>query len=462
MFFRISERNINIKIHVAKRGIKKTMTWNPVVYYRFENHAAVDDSNNGNNGFVELPSESRWIDLPIPQVATAIKFDHPESKITLPPNQTLVGWSGFRIVVTFNPAPFNRRINLVESDGGFAFFVESDGRLMGTINDGKRFYGVESSPGTIKPGIWYTAEFRYDPASSFTLFLDGKLIRLRVTNSDPVLPPGLAGIRIGYWPGGDNRYTFLGLMGPVTIYTLDPEEEIYERFGKFACENLGKGEDIFNIFEELVDKSLTPSERLKVENFTKRIIDGAKITIASTLGTSGAVDQTLTELRTLSDQIQQVLIRNSQAGKNYFTDPEYINILREAIKVIEGASPIARDTLFAQVFRILSAQPFTQNRAEELLKQYPKLKECLEEIGTTWKDPKDNPIGSWLDDCVRICRDGTAAGGKDANPGKGSNHGKDCEPTQPPTPGTTVPSSNPSNVHIHINCCNSDGVKNHE
>jgi hypothetical protein len=253
-------------------------------------------------------------------------------------------------------------------------------------------------------------------------------------------------------------------MGPVTIYTLDPEEEIYERFGKLVCEDFEKGKDIFDVVEELVEKSLTPTERLKVENFTKHIVDGAKTTIAATLGTSRAVDQTLTDLQSLSDRIEQVLVRNQEAGTNYFKDPEYINILRSAIGVINEGSPVARDTLFAQVFRILSAQPFTQSRAEELLKEYPQLKECLKEIGETLTNPEDNPLGPWLDDCIRICRDGTGTGGSDANPGQGSQGSSPgTKPDKPQTSDCDEPgNSGSNNVHIHIHCCNNDGGKKHE
>ncbi|MEM6523426.1 MAG: hypothetical protein AAF693_06535 [Bacteroidota bacterium] len=134
------------------------MGWNTIVAYTFENHSALDESGNNNHGYVELPAANRWIDAPVPELATAIKFDAPEARITVEPNETLSGWEGFRVRAVFKPDAFDRRINLVEGDRSFAFFVEPDGRLKGTIYDGSRWYGVESNPGTILTGKWYAAE----------------------------------------------------------------------------------------------------------------------------------------------------------------------------------------------------------------------------------------------------------------------------------------------------------------
>lgn len=428
------------------------MGWDPVVAYTFENHAALDESGKQNHGFVELPAADRWVDAPVPELATAIRYDAQEARITVAPNPTLAGWQGFRVRVLFRPDPFDRRINLVEGDRSFAFFVEPDGRLKGTIYDGSRWYGVESTPGTIRAGRWYTAEYRYDPASSLLLHLNGQLLNIEPTQGDPVRPVGPVGIKIGYWPGGDSRYTFLGLMGPVFIYTLDPQREVLDRFGKLVCPGIGADRDIFNILLDVVRNELTPVERDKAVHAGRLMVEGAKRTIGAALGTSTDTRQTLQDLAQLSQRADDMIVRNHQSGTNFLEDPEYRDILHDARRVIDDASPVARDTFLAQVVRLVAAQPLTADRSREILERYPELGKCFGTItGGEPGAPADNPFDGWIDDCVRICQDGTGAGGPDAGPAGGSRGPGDGR-----DPGDREGDPCSKDFHIHVHCCCKD------
>jgi hypothetical protein len=50
------------------------MGWKPLVIFTYENHAALDESANHNNGIVSLPAPDRWVDAPFPGIGTAIRY----------------------------------------------------------------------------------------------------------------------------------------------------------------------------------------------------------------------------------------------------------------------------------------------------------------------------------------------------------------------------------------------------
>lgn len=429
------------------------MSWKSVVAYTFENHAAVDHSKLGHIGQVELPAPDRWIDTPIPQISTAIKYDHPESKITVSPSSEMSSWPGFRVAVLFKPDKFNRRLNLIEGDRSFAFFIESDGRLKGTIYDGSIWYGVETAPGTIKPDIWYSAEYRYDPSTALSLYLDGQLVGFEITHGDPVRSVGPVGIKIGYWPGGDSRYTFLGLLGPITIWKLDPYEETIERFGKFVCgihkNSNGQQKDIWDTLLNVVRTDMTDQERAQSIKFGNDLIDAAKIIMAGTLGTSSDRNTTLSSLKVLSRRFENLLVQSHENGVNFMEQPEYTKIINETRIIVENSSDTSKSTLMAQVIRLLSGQPLSKVRITQFFEKYPGLKECFEE-GKIDFGPNGNPFDDWLDDCIHICPDGKGFKGKDGNGGVSEDNGstEDCKETKLPD----ICSRCKSNIHIHVHC----------
>lgn len=423
------------------------MSWTPIVQYSFENHAAVDESGSGNNGLVELPSTNRWIDAPESGIASAIHYDHPKSKITIPAKSTFANWAGFEVNILFKAAPYNRRLNLVEGDRSFAFFIEKDGALTGTIFDGKKWYGATSRPGTVLPDRWYFAQFRYDPASMMILRLNGVRVGLFVSHADPVRPVGPVGIKIGYWPGGDDRYTFLGLIGPVTISTLEPEQELLIHLGKLICPDsqgaVGRLEELLPVFE----KELTDQEKQRSEQFSETLLNAVKLTTAATIGTSTDANNTISQLQSLSDRANELLIQNQQAGTDLFADARLKPLLEEGYKLITSTSQNARDTLTAQVIKLLANRPFSEARLAELLDRYPQLKRCTTGFGTVVSQP-----------------DGTKGGISDAGKDIANDLGKICHdlcecqdvPSIHPGGGTTpnpiVPHDGCRDVHIHIHC----------
>jgi hypothetical protein len=347
------------------------MTWLPLLQYSFENHVAVDETGNGHTGIVSLPNPGCWVDNPDPAVATAIRYDNPQSQVTVPQAPTLGGWPGFRVRVVFSPANFNRRIDLVEGDLSFALFVEKDASVQGTINDGQNWYGVASQPGVIVSGEWYSADFEYNPATTMILRLNGTVVDMMVTHGAPVGPVGPAGIKIGYWPGGDDRYTFLGLIGPVAIDTLDPVYDAALSVGKVVCPD---GSYQLETSQQIYQQAFTPAEQAQAKQLGAAILDGAEAILASILSTSADQTATIAAFEQLQQQFNNLLISDEAAGINMYADPQLAPLLSQALNVVWSVSGNARDTLLVQALKLgplLAAM--SPDRAAQIRAQFPGL-----------------------------------------------------------------------------------------
>ena len=443
------------------------MAWTPTVIYSYENHAALDESGKHNNGIVQLPGPDKWVDAPNKAMPTAILYDHPESKITVPPNSTLAGWPGFRVDVIFQPAAYNHRLNLVEGDLSFALFVEVDGSLMGTVFDGTEWYQVKSAPGTIVAGRLYRAQFIYDPASTLLLYLNGGLLKVQGSNGAAVRPVQAAGIKVGYWPGGDSRYTFSGLMGPMGIYTLDPYAEGVYGIGKFVCPDAGAAHDIFNILGDATAHVLTAQERTNTAAFYKTTVDAARATLRALLNTSNDPRATTVALGGLSSRMRALLRKDQQAGSSFIDDPEFFNLMRDARDLIEKTSSSARDAFFMQVMRVISALPMSPSRLLEIITAYPELKECVDQHVKNLGCAGD-PLGGWP--CANLPQwpsgwppgcggsggssGSTGGGGSCGGSGGGSGGGGTGGAGGSGAAGSGLCTSN---VHVHVHCCAKEG-----
>lgn len=437
------------------------MAWTPTVIYSYENHAALDESGKHNNGLVELPGPDKWVDAPNKAMPTAILYDNPESKITIPPNSTLAGWPGFRVDVIFQPGAYAHRLNLVEGDLSFAFFVEVDGSLMGTVFDGTEWYQVKSATGVIVGGRLYRAQFIYDPAATLVLYLNGGLLAVQGSNGAPVRPVQSAGIKVGYWPGGDSRYTYSGLMGPMGIYTLDPYAEGIRGIGKFVCPDAGPGGDLFNTLSDAVTNVLSPQERNSTAGFFKATVDAARTTLTSLLNTSSDSRATAISLGRLSSRMRALLRRDQRAGSSFIDDPEFFNLMRDARDLIDKTSSTARDAFFMQIMRVISALPMPQSRLLEIIATYPELQECVDEHVKNLGGGGD-PLGGWP--CANLPQwpsgwpagcggSGGSSGGTGGGtePGTGGGEG-DGDTGKRPRAGACT-----SNVHVHVHCCDKKG-----
>jgi hypothetical protein len=453
------------------------MAWTPVVVYSYENHAALDESGKHNNGIVRLPGPDKWVDAPNQAMPTAILYDNPESMITVPPSPTLAGWPGFRVDIIFQPAAYTHRLDLVEGDLSFAFFVEPDGSLWGTVFDGTEWYPVSSAPNTIVAGRLYRAQFIYDPASTLTLYLNGGLLAVAGSNGAAVRPVQAAGIKVGYWPGGDSRYTYAGLMGPMGIYTLDPYKEGVRGIGKFVCPDSGPGTDIFNTLGDVAANMLTPQERSNTAAFYKTTVDAACSTLQALMTTSSNSRATAIALGSLSTRMRALLRNDQQAGTSIIDDPEFFNLMRDAQNLIDATSPTAKDAFLTQVMRVISALPMPYARLMEIIAAYPELQKCasghMKGSGGT-----GDPLGGWP--CANMPQwpagwpmgcgpsgsstgsstGSGASGGTGTGSGSGSgNGGRGGGSGGAGSGGTGGGDAGgcTSNVHVHVHCCDKEG-----
>lgn len=431
------------------------MTWNPLLQYDFDNHVAIDDTGNGHTGIVSIPNASCWVDNPVPGVATAIRFDNPQSQVTVPAAPTLGGWAGFRVRCVFSPTAFNRRINLVEGDLAFALFVEKDASLQGTIFDGTTWYGVTSQPNAIAPNVWYAADFEYNPATSLVLRLNDEIVDIVITHGDAVRPVGPVGIKIGYWPGGDDRYTFLGLMGPVSIDTLTPQSDLASVAGKLVCSG---GTYQLKTLQEIYVNSLTVAEQTQCQQTATTLLNGINAVIAAALGTSGNQSGTIAAFSSLHDRVTQLTLADQSAGVDVFSDPKLVPLLNEGLNLVWSVSANARDTLVMQALKLAAQGSMPPERVAQLRALYPDL--CLTAPSTNGFDPNGSlPIifGPILNGLCGLCgrpSGGEGSGGSTGGYGQGAGGGSPCGcKTRPPqgSCASTEPCSG-GGIHIHVHC----------
>lgn len=347
------------------------MSWKPLLGYTFDNHAALDETGHGFHGRVELPAASRWRDAPAYGITTAILYDHPESKIICSTRTAFSGWRGVRVRVYFNPDAASGRLNLVEGDGSFALFVEPGGVLRGTINDGSpTWWGVSSVPGKVTPGRWHFAEFLYDSGQLLALSLNGQLLGVRTTAGLPILPVGAAGIYVGYWPGGDARYTFRGLMGPVWLDTLDERESIVGIINKLVCDG-SNGTSRLEVWAAILEKELTDAEREAMKRFGATVVAAVKQLIAVVVGQASQPARTITEITALAHDLGQLAEAHELAGTDLMRDARFAALLQRIYDTACHDNPAAASVFLVEALKLLAALPLSPTRWKEVVDRHP-------------------------------------------------------------------------------------------
>jgi hypothetical protein len=153
-----------------------------------------------------------------------VSFQDDDAQLEIPVvGDSLTRFVGLRVQALIRPASITRRFNIAEGWGSFAFFIESDGRLMGTINDGQNWVGVDSGSNKVAANTWSRVSFEYDGVSISKLQLNGSIVGRRLDMSYQMRQPQ-AVIALGHWPRGDGRYTLKGDLGHVRIERRDYED----------------------------------------------------------------------------------------------------------------------------------------------------------------------------------------------------------------------------------------------
>jgi hypothetical protein len=190
-----------------------------VVHHTYIHGMAFDASNNRNHGYPQSVTQA-----PAPY-APSFAFGVPDSRVVVPPSETLENLIAIRAIVTFHldPKAGWHRFNLMEGHVSFALFVQPDGSLMGTIFDAtSNWLGATSAAGIVTPGVWHTAELQYDGINECTLLLNGQAVASSYAARGAVRSVGPHGIAIGHWPETPGVYTFEGYVRESWLYKYDP------------------------------------------------------------------------------------------------------------------------------------------------------------------------------------------------------------------------------------------------
>ncbi|MFH8796945.1 hypothetical protein [Streptomyces sp. NPDC017941] len=437
------------------------MSWKPLLHFDFDNHAALDETGHGYHGRVELPAADRWVDKPADGIGTAIRYDHPESKVVVAQRPGFANWRGLRVRAYFKADDVGpRRLNLVEGDGSFALFTEEDGVLSGTVNDGSpHWWGVSSAPGRLRSGQWHLAELLYDAGQVLTLSVDGQLLGARTTAGLPVRPVGENGIRIGYWPGGDARYTFSGLMGPVWVDTLDEREELSTVLARLLCEGTD-GTSRLESWNAALSSELSEAEKQAVRGFGAAAVAAAKRLGSVVVGQSADPAATLDALMPLADKLAKLSRDDENRGADLLRDPQLAPLLNQFLAKACQDSPAAAAMFQFEALRLIAADPLPAERWAEIRRAHPEW--CTAGFPPVFPPQEPGTPGqpgppAWLEEWLRrwCARHGQGPGGPGTPCGPGAPCG--CRP-RPGGHGAPGPAAGSCTTHIHLHCtCKDQG-----
>ena len=164
-----------------------------------------------------------------------VSFQGLDAQLVIPVrDSSLQRFDGLMIEVRIQPTVADRRQNIVEGWMSFALYVEADGQLRATIYDDRTWVATDSQPGAIPFDQWSDVSFEYDGICAGVLRRDGTII-----GSNFSMPLGMhqprENITIGHWPSGDDRYTFSGDIGRVTIRKRDYEDVWQDAVDSMWC-----------------------------------------------------------------------------------------------------------------------------------------------------------------------------------------------------------------------------------
>jgi hypothetical protein len=440
------------RARAARERGELAVPWKPLLHFNFNNHAALDETRNGFHGQVELPAPDRWVNQPISGISTAIRYDHPESKIVVATQPAFAGWRGLRVRAYFTADDVGaRRLNLVEGDGSFALFTAPGGVLHGTINDGSQnWWGISSRPGRIRSGHWHLAELLYDSGQVLTLSVDGQMLGARTTAGLPILPVRENGIRVGYWAGGDSRYTFQGLMGPIWVDTLDEREEMVSILVKLLCEGTA-GASRLEDWHAALDNELTNAEKQAVREFGTAAVAAVKRLSAVVVGQAADPAATLDALMPLADEISRLALQHESGGTDLLKDPALSGLLAQFLaKACEG-NPAAAQLFQWQALQLIAANPLTPDRWEQIRRAHPEW--CMSGFPPVFpkgggpSGPRGPASLGWLEELLKrwCARRGQEPGGPE---GPGGPAGPDgCS------------AGHRTETHVHVHCDSSKSCR---
>ncbi len=196
-----------------------------------------------------------------------VGFSGGDDQLEVPVRDDSLGrFAGLRVQALVRPDAIAHRYNIAEGWMSFALFIEADGRLMGTVNDGARWVGVGSGANRVSPGVWSRVSFEYDGVSIAKLTIDGATVGSRFDLSATLHQPQQV-IALGHWPRGDDRYTLRGALGHVRIERRDFEDVWRDAMAVAFCRRrLTPAQADARRELEYLFTTLAPGERERLRN----------------------------------------------------------------------------------------------------------------------------------------------------------------------------------------------------
>lgn len=213
--------------------------------YKFQGEA-IDVSRNGSHG---LRRNTIYEPQGITDNSGALRFEHSDSQVRVPNASVWQQPAALRIDVLCyiaEPASGPRRLNLVEGELSFAFFIHPDRTLWGTFRGPQTpggqsvWHGANSlhhcpdgNPVLVPFNQWVRLTYEHDGIACLRLYVNDQLVAANYQLVSPVASVQNNGIFIGHWPG-DGRYTFSGKIDELKIWKYDP----YSLYRQFFCRDM--------------------------------------------------------------------------------------------------------------------------------------------------------------------------------------------------------------------------------
>lgn len=213
--------------------------------YKFQGEA-IDISRNGSHG---LRRSTVYEPQGMTSASGALRFEASDSQVRVPNGPVWQNPAALRIEVlayVTEPGSGPRRLNLVEGEYSFAFFIHPDRTLWGTFRAPQEeggqpvWHGANSlqhspdgNPVLVPFNQWVKLTYEHDGIGCIRLFVNGQLVAANYQLISAVASVQNNGVFIGHWPG-DGRFTFSGKIDELKIWKYDP----HSLYRQFFCRDL--------------------------------------------------------------------------------------------------------------------------------------------------------------------------------------------------------------------------------
>jgi len=179
-----------------------------VVHHRYADGSGVDLSGRENHGYRVASSEASPFST----------FDGAGTRVVVLPASDLTNLGAVRVRARMRLDRLGDRRTIMEGYLAFAFLVEPDGALTGSVYTDGRWDDVRTAPGAVELGRFVDVAFTYDGIDTALLSVDGAIVAARYV---PLGRVGSVrwpyGISVGAWPDGD-LCVFVGEIAEVWLW----------------------------------------------------------------------------------------------------------------------------------------------------------------------------------------------------------------------------------------------------